>query len=82
MEGRIKYAPSKTRLTVAESKKKLKEATAALRKANAALEESVASLKFARDLICKQDEEIRRLKLIILRMSEGKWDGNAETDSR
>ena len=70
MQGRMKYAPSKTALTMAELKEKLAEATKALKKANAALDEATKALKFARDLLKNKEEENRQLKLIILRMTE------------
>lgn len=70
MVGRNKYAPSKTALTMAELKDKLKEATDALHRANAALTEATDSLKLARELLKAKEEENRQLKLIILRMTE------------
>ena len=66
MEGRNKYAPSKTALTVADLKDKLKEAT--------------DSLKLARELLKAKEEENRQLKLIILRMTEqGVADGKSDS---
>lgn len=83
MEGKnwAKYAPSKTQLTMAELKAKVAEANKALKSANTALAESIDILKRTRAILHEKEDEIRRLKLIILRMSEGKWDGN-ENDPR
>lgn len=79
MVGRNKYAPSKTALTVADLKTKLKEATDALHKANNALTEATNALKLARELLKAKEEENRQLKLIILRMTEQKGgDGDAD----
>lgn len=77
MEGKAKYAPSKTALTMAELKAKLKEANDALHRANNALIEATDALKLARELLKAKEEENRQLKLIILRMKEqedGKHD--------
>lgn len=77
MEGKAKYAPSKTALTMAELKVKLKEANDALHRANNALTEATDALKLARELLKVKEEENRQLKLIILRMMEqgdGKHD--------
>lgn len=71
MVGKLKYAPSKTSLTMSELKTKLKEATDALNKANNALTEATDALKLARNLLKVKEEENRQLKLIILRMTEG-----------
>ena len=70
MVGRNKYAPSKTSLTMAELKAKLKEATDALHRANNALIEATDALKLARELLKAKEEENRQLKLMILRMTE------------
>lgn len=70
MVGRNKYAPSKTALTVADLKAKIKEANDALHRANAALTEATDALKLARELLKAKEEENRQLKLIILRMTE------------
>lgn len=70
MVGRNKYAPSKTALTMAELKAKLKEATDALHRANNALIEATDALKLARELLKSKEEENRQLKLMILRMTE------------
>lgn len=79
MVGKVKYAPSKTALTMAELKAKLKEATDSLRKANNALTEAMDALKLARELLKEKEEENRQLKLIILRMTEQKGgDGDAD----
>ena len=79
MQGRTKYAPSKTALTVADLKAKLKEASDALHRANTALIEATDALKLARELLKAKEEENRQLKLIILRMTEQKGgDGDAD----
>lgn len=70
MVGRNKYAPSKTALTMAELKAKLKEATDALHRANNAMIEATDALKLARELLKAKEEENRQLKLMILRMTE------------
>jgi len=74
MEGKTKYAPSKTALTMADLKAKLQEATDALHKANNALTEATDALKLARELLKAKEEENRQLKLMILRMT-GQGDG-------
>lgn len=71
MNGR--YTPSKTQVTLAEYKKSLNEA-------NKALDESSNALKLARKLLVEKEDENRKLKLIILRMTEG--DGKDDVDSR
>lgn len=80
MVGRNKYSPSKTALTVADLKAKLKEATDALYRANAALTEATDALELARNLLKIKEEENRQLKLIILRMTEqGVADGKSNS---
>ena len=59
-------------MLLAEYRKKLNEASKAL-------EESSDALKLARNLLIEKEEENRKLKLIILRMTEG--DGK-DADSR
>lgn len=81
MVGRNKYAPSKTALTVADLKDKLKEAKDALHRANATLTEATDSLKLARELLKAKEEENRQLKLIILRMTEQEV-ADGKSDSR
>lgn len=70
MNGR--YTPSKTQVTLTEYRKKLNEVSKAL-------DESADALKLARNLLIEKEEENRKLKLIILRMTEG--DGK-DADSR
>lgn len=70
MVGKNKYAPSNTALTMAELKDKLKEATDAFHRANNALTEATDALKLSRELLKTKEEENRKLKLIILRMTE------------
>lgn len=59
-------------MLLTEYRKKLNEASKAL-------EESSDALKLARNLLIEKEEENRKLKLIILRMTEG--DGK-DADSR
>ena len=70
MQGRMKYAPSKTALTMAELKANLSEAQKGLEKAARDLGEAQDALKLARELLKEKEEENRQLKLIILRMTE------------
>ena len=65
-----RYKPSKTRLTLTETKKLLesyKRENANLRKA---LDEALDGLKFARQKLIEKEDENRNLKFIILRMTE------------
>ena len=77
MNGR--YTPSKTQVTLTELKMLLTEHRKKLNEASKALEESTDALKLARKLLIEKEEENRKLKLIILRMTEG--DGK-DADSR
>lgn len=77
MNGR--YTPSKTQVTLTELKMRLTEYRKKLNEASKALEESTDALKLARKLLIEKEEENRKLKLIILRMTEG--DGK-DADSR
>ena len=70
MEGRLKYRPSKTQITLAETKELLKEYANENKKMRQVLSEAESALKFARDKLIEKEEENRRLKLIILRMTE------------
>lgn len=70
MENRNKYHPSKTQLTLAELKANLAEAQTKLRKAINELGDAQAALKWTRDKLIEVEDENRKLKLIILRMTE------------
>ena len=65
-----RYKPSKTQLTLTETKELLesyKKENAKLRKA---VDEALDGLKFARQKLIEKEDENRNLKLIILRMTE------------
>lgn len=70
MEGRLKYRPSKTQLTLRE----MRELLEMYRRENDimrdTLKEAESALKWARDTLIKKEEENRNLKLIIFRMTE------------
>lgn len=70
MEGRLKYRPSKTQITLAETKELLKAYANENKKMRQVLSEAESALKFARDKLIEKEEENRNLKLIILRMTE------------
>ena len=70
MEGRLKYRPSKTQITLAEAKELLKVYAKENKKMRKVLSEAEFALKFARDKLIEKEEENRQLKLIILRMTE------------
>lgn len=70
MEGRLKYRPSKTQITLAETKELLKEYANENKKMRQVLSEAESALKFARDKLIEKEEENRKLKLIIFRMTE------------
>jgi hypothetical protein len=70
MEGRLKYRPSKTQITLAETKELLKAYANENKKMRQVLSEAESALKFARDKLIEKEEENRQLKLIILRMTE------------
>lgn len=77
MNGR--YTPSKTQVTLTELKMLLADYRKKLNELSKALDESADALKLARNLLIDKEEENRKLKLIILRMTEG--DGK-DADSR
>ena len=77
MNGR--YTPSKTQLSLTETRMLLNEYKRKLKETDKALEMSIEALKVARKLLIEKEEENRKLKLIILRMTEG--DGK-DADSR
>lgn len=70
MEGRLKYRPSKTQLTLRE----MRELLEMYRRENDimrdTLKEAESALRWARDTLIKKEEENRKLKLIIFRMTE------------
>ena len=70
MDGKSKYRPTKTQLTVGE----LKSLNEALRRENrklkAELGDTQYALKWTRDKLVEKEDENRNLKLIILRMTE------------
>lgn len=70
MEGRLKYRPSKTQLTLRE----MRELLEMYRRENDimrdTLKEAESALKWARDTLIKKEEENRRLKLVIMRLTE------------
>ena len=70
MEGRLKYRPSKTQITLAETKELLKAYAKENKKMRQVLSEAESALKFARGKLIEKEEENRQLKLIILRMTE------------
>ena len=70
MEGRLKYRPSKTQITLAETKELLKAYVNENKKMRQVLSEAESALKFARDKLIEKEEENRQLKLIIFRMTE------------
>ena len=70
MEGRLKYRPSKTQITLAETKELLKAYVNENKKMRQVLSEAESALKFARDKLIEKEEENGQLKLIILRMTE------------
>ena len=70
MEGRLKYRPSKSQLTLTETRELLKEYVKENKKMRKVLSEAESALKFARDKLTEKEEENRKLKMIILRMTE------------
>lgn len=77
MNGR--YTPSKTQLSLTETRMLLNEYKKKLNEASKALDMSADALELARKLLIEKEDENRKLKLIILRMTEG--DGK-DADSR
>lgn len=70
MEGKNKYRPSKTQLTVAELKSLNEALKRENRKMKAELGDTQYALKWTRDKLIETEDENRKLKLIILRMTE------------
>ena len=81
MEGKGKYKPSKTQLTLAEYKNLVDAYKRENRKLKAELGDAQYGLKWTRDKLIETEEENRKLKLIILRMTE-KGEKNVEADTR
>ena len=67
----MKYRPTKTALTLAEYKEMLAACSKENKNLAAQLDEAITGLKHARDKLIEAQEENRKLKLIILRMTEG-----------
>lgn len=67
----VKYQPTKTALTLAEHKELLATYSKENKKLAAQLDEAIKGLEFARGKLIEVQEENRKLKLIILRMTEG-----------
>lgn len=70
MEGKAKYRPSKTQLTVSELKSLNEALKRENRKMKAELGDAQYALKWTRDKLIETEDENRKLKLIILRMTE------------
>lgn len=70
MEGRLKYRPSKTQLKISEMRELLRAYAKENKKMREVLTEAESALKFARDKLIEKEEENRKLKLIIFRMTE------------
>lgn len=70
MDGRLKYRPSKTQLKISEMRELLHAYVKENKKMREVLAEAESALKFARDKLIEKEEENRKLKLIILRMTE------------
>lgn len=65
-----RYKPTKTQLTLAETKEQLIVCQKENRKLKAELGEVQYALKWTRDKLIEKEDENRNLKLIILRMTE------------
>lgn len=70
MSVKVKYAPAKTP-TYAELKTLLEAYKTENREMRKALGESVAALKLARKMLIDKEEENRKLKFIVLQLTEG-----------
>lgn len=79
MEGssKAKYRPTKTQLTLGEMKNLNEALKRENRKLKAELGDTQFALKWTRDKLQEKEDENRRLKLIILRLTEqeAKKDG-------
>ncbi len=74
MEGKNKYRPTKTQLTLTQLKNLCDALKNDNRKITAELEKATAERKWAMEQLQKAQEDNRRLGMIILRMTEGKGD--------
>ena len=72
-----RYKPTKTQLTLAETKELLEAYKKENRSMKAELGDVQYALKWTRDKLQEKEDENRRLKLIILRMTER---GDAEDE--
>lgn len=79
MEGKLKYAQTKTQLTVAELKSLCDALKQENRKLNLELKKAQADRKWAMGKLQEAQEDNRRLGLIILRMTEGRGDDGENT---
>ena len=72
-----RYKPSKTQLTLTETKELLESYKKENRKMKAELGDVQYALKWTRDKLIEKEDENRNLKLIILRLTEreAKKDG-------
>lgn len=65
-----RYKPSKTQLTLTETKELLESYKRENAKLHKAVDEALEGLKFARQKLIEKENENRNLKLIILRLTE------------
>ena len=65
-----RYKPSKTQLTLTETRELLESYKKENRKLKAELGDAQYALKWTRDRLIEKEDENRNLKLIILRMTE------------
>ena len=77
MEGKAKYRPSKTQLNLGELRELVEAFKRENRKLKAELGDAEYGLKWTRDKLQEVEKENRKLKLIILRMTE-KGDQSAD----
>ena len=80
MEGssKVKYRPTKTQLTLGEIKNICEELKRENRKLKSELGDTQYALKWTRDKLQEKEDENRKLKLIILRMTEDGEGGCAK----
>ena len=83
MEGKAKYRPSKTQLNLGELRELVEAFKRENRKLKAELGDAEYGLKWTRDKLQEVEEENRKLKLIILRMTEeGEKSANSTNTDR
>ena len=70
MEGKAKYRPSKTQLNLGELRELVEAYKRENRKLKAELGDAEYALKWTRDKLIEKEEECRKLKLIVLRLTE------------